>query len=127
MDFDGPGFGPWGGGWWHALTFAIGGFIWLLGIALLLAVLFFLIRFLLVATKAAQLYVNQHAPAEPVRPAPAATTAPAAGAPTAATTAPAASAATTATTPAPATGPTTPLTAATKPATKPRTPRKPTT
>ena len=98
MDFDGPGIGPWGGGWWHALTLAIGGLIWLLAIALMLAVLFFLIRFLLVATRAAQLYVNQHAPAEPAR-TPAATT-------------------TTAVTPAETTAPT-------KPVTKPRTPRKP--
>ena len=118
MDYDGPGFGPWGGGWWHALTLVIGGFIWLLAIALTLAVLFFLIRFLLVATRAAQLYVNQHAPAEPARPVtpttPAATTAPAA--PTAPTT------------PAPAATTTAP-TAATKPVAKPpakpRTPRTP--
>ena len=107
MDYDGPGFGPWGGGWWHALTLVIGGFIWLLAIALALAVIFFLIRFLLVATRAAQLYVNQHAPAEPARP-----TTPEA-APAAAPAAPATPAATT--------------TAATKPVTKPRTPRKPTT
>jgi hypothetical protein len=76
MDFDGPrfdGFGP----WWHVLTFILGGFVWLLFIALMLAVLFFLIRFLLVATRAAQLYVNRHAPAEPPR-TPAATEAPAA-------------------------------------------------
>ena len=80
MDFDGPGFGPWGGDWWRILSWVVGGFVWLLFIALMLAVLFFLIRFLLVATKAAQLYVNQHAPAEPARPAaattPAATTKP---------------------------------------------------
>ena len=101
MDFDGPGiYAP----WWHVTTLILGGFVWLLGIALMLAVLFFLIRFLLVATKAAQLYVNQNAPAEPARPSkPAAT-------------APAATASTTATTPS----------AATKPAAKPRTPRKPT-
>ena len=104
MDFDGPRVDMWGGGWWHILTFVIGGFIWLLAIALMLAVLFFLIRFLLVATRAAQLYVNQHAPAEPARPSTSAAT----------------------TTPAAATTVATP-TAATKPVTKPRTPRKPTT
>ena len=105
MDFDGPGFGPWGN-WWHALNLVIAGFAWLLFLALILAVLFFLIRFLIVATRAAQLYVNQHAPAEPARPStPAATTAPAATA-----------------APAPTT-----QTAATKPVTKPRTPRNPTT
>ena len=110
MDFDGPRVDMWGGGWWHIVTLVMGGFVWLLALALMLAVLFFLIRFLLVATRAAQLYVNQHAPAEPARPStPAATTAPAA------TTTPA----TTVTTPA--------ETAATKPFTKPRTPRKPTT
>lgn len=102
MDFDGPeiGYAP----WWHITTLILGGFVWLLGIALMLAVLFFLIRFLLVATRAAQLYVNQHAPAEAARPTEAA---------------PAATPATTSTTAA------TP-TAATKPAPKPRTPRKPT-
>ena len=99
MDYDGPGFGPWGGDWLRILTFVIGGFVWLLAIALTLAVLFFLIRFLLVATRAAQLYVNQHAPAEPARPA--------------ATTAPGAT----------STPPAKP--AAAKPAAKPRTPRTP--
>lgn len=108
MDFDGPrfdGFGP----WWHIMTLVLGGFVWLLFIALMLAVLFFLIRFLLVATRAAQLYVNQHAPAEPAR-TPAAATA---------RTTPAATK-TTPVTPADTTAPTTPVT-------KPRTPRKPTT
>ena len=122
MDFDGPrfdGFGP----WWHIMTLVLGGFVWLLFIALMLAVLFFLIRFLLVATRAAQLYVNRHAPAEPAR-TPAATTAPAATTTTTDSaakprtrTAPAATK-TTPVTPADTTAPTTPLT-------KPRTPRKP--
>ena len=101
---DGPGFGPWGGGWWHVLTLVLGGFVWLLAIALILAVLFFLIRFLLVATRAAQLYVHQHSPAEPARPE---RTAPGAAA---TVVAPPVSTAT-----------------VTKPVTKPRTPRKPTT
>lgn len=124
MDFDGPrfdGFGP----WWHIMTLVLGGFVWLLFIALMLAVLFFLIRFLLVATRAAQLYVNQHAPAEPAR-TPAATTGSAATTSTTDSTrsprtrtTPAATTAT-AVTPTDTTAPTTPLT-------KPRTPRKPTT
>ncbi len=101
---DGPGFGPWGGGgFWHILTFVVGGFVWLLAIALMLAVLFFLIRFLLVATRAAQIYVHQHSPAEPARPV-----------------RPAATASTTVVPPAD-------TTAVTKPLPKPRTPRKPTT
>ena len=116
MDFDGPGFGPWGGHWLHILSYVIGGFIWLLAIALMLAVLFFLIRFLLVATRAAQLYVSQHAPVEPARTStPAATIAPAAST-TSATTTP------TATTKA-ATKPVT--TPGAKPPAKPRTPRTP--
>ena len=106
MDFDGPRIDMGFGHWWQIMTLILGGFVWLLFIALMLAVLFFLIRFLLVATRAAQLYVNQHAPAEPAR-TPAATTAPAATK-------------TTAVTPAETTAPT-------KPVTKPRTPRKPTT
>ena len=96
MDYDGPGFGFWGGGWWHILTLVVGGFIWLLAIALMLAVLFFLIRFLLVATRAAQLYVHQHSPAEPARPV----------------------------VPSTPVEPTTPV-APTKPAPRPRTPRTP--
>lgn len=125
--FDGPGFGPWGG-WLHAVTLILGGFVWLLGVALLLAVVFFLIRFLLVATRAAQIYVNRHSPAEPERaadtaPASAATS-PAASTPT--TTPPTASTPT-ATTPTATTTklPRASTTAATKPVSKPRTPRTP--
>ena len=119
MDFDRPRFDGFGH-WWHIMTLVLGGFVWLLFIALMLAVLFFLIRFLLVATRAAQLYVNEHAPAEPARPTrPAATTAPAATTSPAARTSPAATK-TTPMAPADTTAPTTPLT-------KPRTPRKPTT
>jgi Na+-transporting methylmalonyl-CoA/oxaloacetate decarboxylase gamma subunit len=113
MDFDGPGFGPWGG-WWHVATLVLGCFVWLLGVALMLAVVFFLIRFLLVATKAAQLYVNQHAPAEPARD----TTSGTKGS-TATAAMPASTTATTTRTPTGAT------TATTKPAPRPRTPRTP--
>ncbi len=110
MDFDGPRIDMGFGHWWQIMTLILGGFVWLLFIALMLAVLFFLIRFLLVATRAAQLYVNQHAPAEPARPnTPAATKAPAATSTT--------------TTAAPNTATTKPVT---KPASKPRTPRTPT-
>ena len=78
--FDGPGYGGWG--LWHALQsafMAIGGFLLLIIFLGLVAVL---VRFLLVATRAAELYVAQNrleptAPdavgraAAPVAPAPA--------------------------------------------------------
>ncbi len=72
----GPGFDglPFG----HLIVTIIGGFVWLIALAITIAVLFLFIRFLLVATKAAQVYVARNAPVEPA----AAKTASAAPAPT---------------------------------------------
>lgn len=59
----GPGFDglPFG----HLIVTIIGGFVWLLALAITIAVLFLFIRFLLVATKAAQVYVARNTPVEP--------------------------------------------------------------
>ena len=66
MDFDGPGFG-WGFGWfWQIGSFLFG----LLLFAAVVLVLVLLVRYLLVATKAHQLYLDTHRPAllDEVRP-----------------------------------------------------------
>lgn len=67
----GPGFDglPFG----HLIVTIIGGFVWLIALAITIAVLFLFIRFLLVATKAAQVYVARNSSVEP---APAPTTPP---------------------------------------------------
>lgn len=59
----GPGFDglPFG----HLIVTIIGGLVWLIALAITIAVLFLFIRFLLVATKAAQVYVARNAPVEP--------------------------------------------------------------
>ena len=72
--FDGPPFG-------HLIFTIIGGLVWLIALAITIAVLVLLIRFLLVATKAAQVYVARNALGE---------TAPATTTPAAAPTTPAA-------------------------------------
>jgi len=95
MDFDGPGpFGPFA----HFGMVVIGGLLWLFMLLVAIALIFLLVRYLLVATKAHQLYIAQNTPpaATPTATSPAATTpAPTAAAP------------------------------ATKPAPKPRTPKTP--
>jgi predicted lipid-binding transport protein (Tim44 family) len=113
----------------------VGAFLWIICASVLIGVLFLLVRFLLVGTRAAQLYVAKHEPPRPVAPAappaaPAAasgpdavpTTAASAAAPTARS-APAAK-------PASAAKPVTRSTPAVKPPTRPapnvpRTPKKP--
>lgn len=131
----------WGDRLAHVMGQIIEAFIILLAVAVIAAVLFLLVRYLLIATRAAQIYVNQHEPrvnggpgdnSEPTPPSggsPSAptvaedtsTTVPADAAPTvpadAAPTVPADAAPTTA-----ATKPTRPVT---KPVTKPRTPKTP--
>jgi hypothetical protein len=59
----GPGFdgAPFG----HLIFTIIGGLVWLIALAITIAVLFLFIRFLLVATKAAQVYVARNTPVEP--------------------------------------------------------------
>lgn len=77
----GPGFdgAPFG----HLIFTIIGGLVWLIALAITIAVLFLFIRFLLVATKAAQVYVARNAPVEPTAaPSTPATTAPVATPPT---------------------------------------------
>jgi hypothetical protein len=98
----GPGFGF--GGFWHviaAIFFGVGQFLALL---VFLGVLFLFVRFLIVGTRAAHVYIAKNAPA-----APPAAAAPAAARPatTAARPAPAATAPTAPTKPAAATRPTT--------------------
>lgn len=69
MDFDGPGFG-WGGGFgwfWQIGSFLFG--LAILAAIVLVAVL--LVRYLLVATRAHQLYLDTHRPAAPASTAPA--------------------------------------------------------
>ena len=93
MNFDGPGpFGPFA----HFAMMIVGGLLWLFMLLVVIALIFLLVRFLLVATKAHQLYITLNSPP----PATPAATASAAGTP--ATTAP-----------------------ATKPAPKPRSPKTP--
>ncbi len=140
MFFDGPGFGAWGflGALGHLIATVLGALVSLAAFAILIAIVFLLVRFLLVGTKAAQLYVAQHspaasdeapsapvAPAAPTAPAPPATVTPAA-APSAAATPAAAKPATAKPAAAkPATAKATTTTPAAKPAAKPRTPPAP--
>jgi predicted lipid-binding transport protein (Tim44 family) len=111
MNFDGPGMGfnPFVQFFVTALT----GVAFLVSFAIIAGLIFLLVRFLLVATQAAQIYVAQNRPAEPV--------APAAASPAPAATPAAAPAAT------PAAAPAKPTPAATKPApvTKPSSPKTP--
>jgi hypothetical protein len=133
------GFGNWGGG--PGPLGHLGQFVWaglsallalvLIGVAVALVVL--LVRFLLVGTRAAQLYVANHTPAKDAGASPATTATPTAG-PTPATAGPAPAAA-------PPAEPATPGTAGTsaaartrpaaakppaaKPAPRPRTPKAP--
>lgn len=65
MDFDGPGFG-WGYGFLHIGSFLIG----LVIAAAIIAVTVLLVRYLVVATRAAQFYLDQHAPTAQQRPQP---------------------------------------------------------
>jgi predicted lipid-binding transport protein (Tim44 family) len=107
MGYDGPGM--WGFGWFgHLVGTIIGGLLTLFAVLVIAGLVFLLVRFLIVATRAAQLYVDRHAPAAPTSPA-----ASAAATPTTTTKA----------APAPATKPT--PAAATKPPAKPRTPKTP--
>lgn len=109
MGYDGPGM--WGFGWFgHVVGTIIGGLLTLFVVLVIAGLVFLLVRFLIVATRAAQLYVDRHAPTTPASPT-------ASAAPTTTT------AATTKAAPAPATKPT--PAATTKPAAKPRTPKTP--
>lgn len=77
MLFDGPGMGS---GWlWYVLASVIGGLLCFFALLVVAALLFLFVRFLLVATHAAQLYVDEHAPRTPPTgpPAPATRQAPA--------------------------------------------------
>ena len=106
MNYDGPGI--WGGWLGHVVGTIIGGLLSLFALLVIAGLVFLLVRCLIVATRAAQIYVDRHAPAKPAEP-----VAPAASAPTP-TTAPAPTAKPAATPP-----------PATKPAAKPRTPKAP--
>jgi predicted lipid-binding transport protein (Tim44 family) len=100
MGYDGPGI--WGLGWFGQLVSTIiGGLLALFALLVVAGLIFLLVRFLIVATRAAQLYVDNHGPAKP--------------------TAHAESAAAPTTKPAP----TTKAATTTAPATKPRTPKAP--
>lgn len=104
---------PYGGpfdGIAHGIGLIVLGVFWLLALAVIVTILVLLVRFLLVATKAARLYVAKNSPVE-VKATPAATTA------TTATTATAPTATTPTTTPAP--------TVVTPVVKKPRTPKAP--
>ena len=70
MLFDGPGMGF---GWLLPMFASIvGGLLCLFAILVVAALIFLLVRFLLVATRAAQLYIDEHSPTAPAS-APAAT------------------------------------------------------
>lgn len=99
MGFD--GYGPFGGGFGHVVFTILGGLFSLFMFLVAIALIFLLVRFLLVATKAAQIYVAKNSPAAPAKPA--------------------------ATTPATAASTTTATKPVAKPVTKPRTPKPPTT
>lgn len=110
-----------GFGWGHGLIAVIeafaSGLIALLAFIVIVGLVFLLVRFLLVATRAAQLYVAKHEPPRPAAPpAPVAAQAPAAAS-SAPATAPVSPA------PAAATPPAT-IDPAPKPASKDRTPKK---
>jgi hypothetical protein len=57
-----PGFGGFG----HIFALLVQGLFFLLMLAIVVGVLFLLVRFLLVATKAARIYVDQNTPVAPV-------------------------------------------------------------
>ena len=60
MNFDGPGpFGPFA----HFAMMIVGGLLWLFMLLVVIALIFLLVRFLLVATRAAQIYVAKNSPA----------------------------------------------------------------
>ena len=60
MNFDGPGpFAPFA----HFAMMIVGGLLWLFMLLVVIALIFLLVRFLLVATKAAQIYVAKNSPA----------------------------------------------------------------
>jgi cytoskeletal protein RodZ len=149
----GMGYG-WGNGFISVIGMFVCGVLAILAFAIAVGLIFLLVRFLLVATRAAQLYVAEHEPPRPMTPtapatpaapaAPAAKTAPAAAASTTPAAATTTSAATTkaTTTRAAETAPTKPLAKPAtakpasaepadaaapeaRPATKPRTPRTP--
>lgn len=96
-DSDGPN------GYFHLVGLLVSGVVWIFFFLLSVALIFILVRFLLIATKAAHIYVARNSPAKPVVP-PAHEVSPAPPAPAA---------------------PAAPVVAATKPATKPRTPKTP--
>ena len=115
------GFG-WGYGFMAVIQTFVCGVVALLAFAVAVGLIFLLVRFLLVATRAAQLYLAEHEPSRPV--------APAASATPAASTTPTASTTPAAATPAAKTPPATTSAAATatpagKPAAKSRIPRTP--
>jgi hypothetical protein len=56
----------WGySGFTHVFGFIVYGFVALLSVAVTVAVIFFLVRFLIYGTKAAQLYIAKNTPAKP--------------------------------------------------------------
>jgi predicted lipid-binding transport protein (Tim44 family) len=64
MGYDGPGM--WGFGWFGQLVGTIiGGLLALFALLVVAGLVFLLVRFLIVATRAAQLYVDNHSPAKP--------------------------------------------------------------
>ena len=59
MNFDGPGpFAPFA----HFAMMIVGGLLWLFMLLVVIALIFLLVRFLLVATKVAQIYVAKNGP-----------------------------------------------------------------
>ena len=122
-------FTPWGGiglgSVTHVLTTVIAGLWFVVMFVIAVGLIFLLVRFLLVATRAAQIYVAKHAPVEPTATAapdtPATPTAPAAPADAATSSVVPPTTSTTSTS-----AVTKPLARpATKPAAKPRTPKTP--
>ena len=60
----------WGySGFAHVFGFLVYGFVALLSVAVTVALIFFLVRFLIYGTKAAQLYIAKNTPAKPAGPA----------------------------------------------------------
>lgn len=107
-----PGIYNMGAGALGLVGLVVWGFFSLLALAVIVGLVFLLVRFLLVATRAAQLYVQKNEPAKTVAP-PAPTVLPVPSAPASATT------------PTTATTATAPTTTATAPTTKPHTPKTP--
>ena len=126
-------FSPWGfGSVGHVFTAVIAGLWFILVFVVAVGVLFLLVRFLLVATRAAQLYVAKNAPAAPVATVPPVAKQPAApaDAATSSVVPPPSSSPTSSTSASSTSAVTKPIskpgtTAATKPVSKPRTPRTP--